>query len=164
MKVWDSWVNKNYFIFMLDTVLGSMNCIIYVHTSENSILKNKKIVEMEGWRQCFDTNYAIKLRHLCVICCHSICRIMSHDNDLLISVPRACITEFYSKYLNLVETFYYVTLSEDKSSFTKEKGEYAYFNVIFNLNPTDENYNPRELVGRIQVSESKIYSSVCLSV
>lgn len=78
---------------------------------------------------------------------------MSYDNDLLISVPRACITEFYSKYLNLVETFYYVTLSENKSNFSKEKAEYAYFNVIFNLNPADGNYNPRELVGRIQVSE-----------
>lgn len=88
---------------------------------------------------------------------------MSHDNDLLISVPRACITEFYSKYLNLVETFYYVTLSENKSSFTKETGEYAYFNVIFNLNPTDGNYNPRELVGRIQVSELQTFL-YCLSV
>lgn len=88
---------------------------------------------------------------------------MSHDNDLLISVPRACITEFYSKYLNLVETFYYVTLSENKSSFTKEKGEYAYFNVIFKLNPSDGNYNPRELVGRIQVSVFRP-SSNCVSV
>ncbi|XP_049875898.1 probable ribonuclease ZC3H12B [Pectinophora gossypiella] len=75
---------------------------------------------------------------------------MSHETDLLISVPRASITEFYSKYLNLVETFYYVTLSENKSTVTKEKPEYVYFNVTFNLTPSDGNFNPRELVGRIQ--------------
>ncbi|XP_028175010.1 probable ribonuclease ZC3H12B isoform X1 [Ostrinia furnacalis] len=75
---------------------------------------------------------------------------MSHDTDLLISVPRSCIAEFYNKYLNLVETFYYVTLTENKSAFCKEKPEYVYFNVIFNLNPADGSYNPRELVVRIQ--------------
>ncbi|CAG9788806.1 unnamed protein product [Diatraea saccharalis] len=75
---------------------------------------------------------------------------MSHDTDLLISVPRSCITEFYNKYLNLVETFYYVTLTENKSTPHKEKTENVYFNVIFNLNPADGSFNPRELIGRIQ--------------
>lgn len=75
---------------------------------------------------------------------------MSNDTDLLISVPRSCITEFYGKYLNLVETFYYVTLSENKSAVAKEKPEYVYFNVLFNLSPADGNFNPREIVGRIQ--------------
>lgn len=77
---------------------------------------------------------------------------MSQENDLLISVPRSGITEFYSKYMNLVETFYYVTLSENKSAQTKEKPESVYFNVIFNFNPLDGNFNPKEIVGRIQVS------------
>lgn len=81
---------------------------------------------------------------------------MSHDTDLLISVPRSCIAEFYNKYLNLVETFYYVTLTENKSAFRKEKPEYVYFNVIFNLNPADGSFNPRELVVRIQVSNNTI--------
>lgn len=84
---------------------------------------------------------------------------MSQDTDLLISVPRSCITEFYSKYLNLVETFYYVTLSENKSVVAKEKSEYVYFHVLFNLSASDGNFNPREIVGRIQVS--KIFA--CLS-
>lgn len=78
---------------------------------------------------------------------------MSHDTDLLISVPRSCIAEFYNKYLNLVETFYYVTLTENKSARYKVKPEYVYFDVIFNLNPADGSFNPRELVGRIQVSD-----------
>ncbi|XP_068617717.1 probable ribonuclease ZC3H12D isoform X1 [Battus philenor] len=75
---------------------------------------------------------------------------MSNETDLLISVPRSCLTEFYSKYLNLVETFYYVTLSETKLALTKEKTEYVFFNVLFNLNPVDGNFNPQELVARIQ--------------
>lgn len=81
---------------------------------------------------------------------------MSHETDLLITVPRSCISDFYSKYLNLVETFYCVTLSENKSGFAKERPDYVFFNVIFNLNPADGSYNPRELVGRIQVSDSKL--------
>lgn len=83
---------------------------------------------------------------------------MSHDTEWLISVPRSCLTEFYSKYLNLVETFYYVTLSENKSALAKEKPEYVFFNVIFNLNPVDGNFNPRELVGKIQVSSTQLES------
>ncbi|XP_073961365.1 endoribonuclease ZC3H12A-like isoform X1 [Choristoneura fumiferana] len=75
---------------------------------------------------------------------------MSQDTDLLISVPRSCITEFYSKYLNLVETFYYVTLSENKSVVAKDKSEYVYFHVLFNLGASDGNFKPREIVGRIQ--------------
>ncbi|KAL4711516.1 hypothetical protein ACJJTC_000532 [Scirpophaga incertulas] len=75
---------------------------------------------------------------------------MSHDTDLLISVPRSCIKEFYNKYLNLVETFYCVTLTENKSSLSKDSAEYVSFKVIFNLNPADGTFNPRELVGRIQ--------------
>ncbi|XP_013179922.1 PREDICTED: probable ribonuclease ZC3H12D isoform X1 [Papilio xuthus] len=75
---------------------------------------------------------------------------MSNDNDLLISLPRSYLNEFYSKYLNLVETFYYVTLSENKSAIAKDKSEYVFFNVMFNLNPVDGNFNPYELVGRIQ--------------
>ncbi|CAK1587092.1 unnamed protein product [Parnassius mnemosyne] len=75
---------------------------------------------------------------------------MSNDIDLFISVPRSCLNDFYSKYLNLVETFYYVTLSECKSTIAKEKPEYVFFNVIFNLNPVDGNFNPQELVARIQ--------------
>lgn len=78
---------------------------------------------------------------------------MSQETELLISVPRTCIKEFRSKYLNLVETFYYVTLTEIKSSFANEETEFVYFNVTFNLNSTDGNNNPRELIGRIQVSE-----------
>ncbi|XP_028031653.1 endoribonuclease ZC3H12A isoform X1 [Bombyx mandarina] len=75
---------------------------------------------------------------------------MSQETELLISVPRTCIKEFRSKYLNLVETFYYVTLTEIKSSFANEETEFVYFNVTFNLNSTDGNNNPRELIGRIQ--------------
>lgn len=76
---------------------------------------------------------------------------MSQDADLAISVPRSCVKEFYTKYLNLVETFYYVTLSENKSSAATEKSDYVFFNVLFNLNPADGSFNPRELVARIQV-------------
>ncbi|CAH2093060.1 unnamed protein product [Euphydryas editha] len=72
------------------------------------------------------------------------------STDLFISVPRSCLNEFYSKYLNLVETFYYVTLSENKSGNTNVKPDFVRFNVIFNLNPVDSNFNPRELVDRIQ--------------
>ncbi|XP_026496003.1 probable ribonuclease ZC3H12B isoform X1 [Vanessa tameamea] len=75
---------------------------------------------------------------------------MSNETDLFISVPRSCLNEFYSKYLNLVETFYYVTLSEKKSGSTKVKPEFVSFKIIFNLSPVDGNFNPRELVDRIQ--------------
>lgn len=77
--------------------------------------------------------------------------IMSNETDLFISVPRSCLNDFYSKYLNLVETFYYVTLSENKSGNTNVKPDFVCFKVIFNLNPVDSNFNPRELVDRIQV-------------
>lgn len=83
---------------------------------------------------------------------------MSNDNELLISLPRSYLKDFYSKYLNLVETFYYVTLSENKSTIAKEKPEYVFFNVTFNLNPVDGNFNPYELVGRIQVSNYLYFS------
>lgn len=76
---------------------------------------------------------------------------MSHDTDLVVAVPRSCVNEFYSRYYNLVETFYYVTLSENKTTVAKEKPEYVYFNVLFKLNPADGTFDPRELVGRIQV-------------
>lgn len=69
----------------------------------------------------------------------------------MISVPRSCVKEFFAKYLNLVETFYYVTLSENKSSVATEKTDYVIFNVNFNLNPADGSFNPRELINRIQV-------------
>ncbi|OWR46562.1 endoribonuclease ZC3H12A isoform X1 [Danaus plexippus] len=75
---------------------------------------------------------------------------MSNETDLSISVPRSCLTEFYSKYLHLVETFYYVTLSEKKSDVASEQSEYVYFKVTFNLNPVESNLIPRELVDRIQ--------------
>ncbi|KOB73598.1 Oligopeptidase A [Operophtera brumata] len=75
---------------------------------------------------------------------------MSHDTDLIVAVPRSCVNEFYSRYHNLVETFYYVTLSENKNIVAKEKPEYVYFNVLFKLNPADGSFDPRELVGRIQ--------------
>lgn len=76
---------------------------------------------------------------------------MSQDTDLIISVPRSRVTEFYSKYFNLVETFYYVTLSENKFPVANEKPDCVYFNVTFNLDPVDGSFNPQELVGRIQV-------------
>lgn len=79
---------------------------------------------------------------------------MSRDTDHKVAVPRSCLNEFYSKYHNLVETFYYVTLTEDKTIVSKEKPEYVYFNVLFKLNPADGSYDPRELVGRIQVWKS----------
>lgn len=101
---------------------------------------------------CFVTNYAITLRKQYLSCHGNVHEIMSNDTDLFISVPRSCLNDFYSKYLNLVETFYYVTLSERKSVVAKEKPEYVFFNVIFNLSPVDGNFNPQELVGRIQVS------------
>ncbi|KAJ8715162.1 hypothetical protein PYW08_005143 [Mythimna loreyi] len=75
---------------------------------------------------------------------------MSHDTDLIISVPRSRINEFYCKYYNLVETFYCVTLSENKLCLANEKPDYVYFNVTFNLNPADGSFNPKELAGRIQ--------------
>ncbi|XP_026746385.1 LOW QUALITY PROTEIN: probable ribonuclease ZC3H12D [Trichoplusia ni] len=75
---------------------------------------------------------------------------MSQDTDLIISVPRSRINEFYCKYYNLVETFYCVTLSESKLCPANEKPDYVYFNVTFNLNPADGSFNPKELVGRIQ--------------
>nr|XP_013189785.1 unnamed protein product [Amyelois transitella] len=74
---------------------------------------------------------------------------MSHEKELFISVPRSCIGDFYSKYLNLVETFYCVTLCE-APSIVKDRPEYVFFKVIFNLNPADGSFNPRELIGRIQ--------------
>lgn len=77
---------------------------------------------------------------------------MSQDTDLIISVPRSRINEFYCKYYNLVETFYCVTLSESKLCPANEKPDYVYFNVTFNLNPADGSFNPKELVGRIQVN------------
>lgn len=77
---------------------------------------------------------------------------MSKEPQFFISVPRSCLTQFYSKYLNLVEKFYYVTLSQNKSGDTSEKHEFVYFNVIFNLSPIDGN-SPRELVDRIQVNK-----------
>lgn len=81
---------------------------------------------------------------------------MSQDINLRISVPRSGITEFYSKYLNLVETFYYVTLTESKSAHVREKCEFVYFNVIFNFNPLEGNFNAEEIVGRIQVKITDI--------
>ncbi|CAH1639235.1 unnamed protein product [Spodoptera littoralis] len=75
---------------------------------------------------------------------------MSHETDLVISVPRSRINEFYCKYYNLVETFYCVTLSESKLCSANEKPDYVYFNVTFNLNPADGSFNPKELTGRIQ--------------
>ncbi|KAJ0174557.1 hypothetical protein K1T71_009665 [Dendrolimus kikuchii] len=75
---------------------------------------------------------------------------MSQDAEFIISVPRVRISEFYSKYLNLIETFYYVTLSKNTSCLTKDKPDYEYFNVVFNLSPADGNFNPQEIIGRIQ--------------
>lgn len=85
---------------------------------------------------------------------------MSHDTELKISVPRSRINEFYSKYYNLVETFYCVTLSETKSCSTNEKPDYVYFNVTFNLNPADGSFNPKELAGRIQVNATSSFTNV----
>lgn len=75
---------------------------------------------------------------------------MSLDTDLIILVPRSRVSEFYSKYYNLVESFYCVTLSENKYWVENENPDYVYFNVTFNLNPDDGSFNPQELVGRIQ--------------
>lgn len=96
-------------------------------------------------------NYAIKIT-IVVLCwsCHDT-GTMSHDTNHIVAVPRSCVNEFYSRYHNLVETFYYVTLSENKNIIAKEKPEYVYFNVLFKLNPADGSFDPRELVGRIQV-------------
>lgn len=87
--------------------------------------------------------------------CNCYCdthQTMSQDTELTISVPRSRINEFYCKYYNLVETFYCVTLSESKLCLANEKPDYVYFNVTFNLNPADGSFNPKELVGRIQVN------------
>ena len=80
---------------------------------------------------------------------------MSNETNFSISVPRSCLNEFYSKYLNLVETFYYVTLSENKFRNACEKSDYVHFNVTLNVNSIDSNVNPRELVDRIQVRKYK---------
>lgn len=78
-------------------------------------------------------------------------KTMSLDTDLIILVPRCRVAEFYNKYYNLVESFYCVTLSENKYWVEHENPDYVYFNVTFNLNPDDGSFNPQELVGRIQV-------------
>lgn len=75
------------------------------------------------------------------------------EQEFLISVPRKCLSEFYNKYLNLVETFYYVKLTEKESPmglFHCESPYYAYFQVAFNVNPADAHFNPRDIVTRIQ--------------
>ncbi|CAG4952415.1 unnamed protein product [Colias eurytheme] len=75
---------------------------------------------------------------------------MSNDTDLFISVPRSSLAEFSNKYHKLVETFYYVTLSETTSVVAERNKDLVYFKVIFNLNPVDEKFNPQELIERIQ--------------
>lgn len=83
---------------------------------------------------------------------------MSNEGNLSILVPRSCLNEFYSKYLNLVETFYYVTLSEEKFSNSVENSDFVCFHVKLNVNPIDSNVKPRELVDRIQVSKKHFAS------
>lgn len=75
---------------------------------------------------------------------------MSQETDLIISVPRSRVAEFYNNYYNLVESFYYVTLTESKVCLGNEKPDSVFFNVTFNLNPADGSFNPQELIGRIQ--------------
>ncbi|VVC90016.1 unnamed protein product [Leptidea sinapis] len=75
---------------------------------------------------------------------------MSNSIDLLISVPRSSLDDFNSKYLKLVEAFYYVTLSENKLVSPKTNKDCIFFDVHFNLSPSDEHFNPQEIIDRIQ--------------
>lgn len=84
---------------------------------------------------------------------------MSDDSDLLISVPRSSLPEFYNKYLKLVETFYYVTLSENKSVVSNHSNNVVYFKVNFHLDPVIEKFNREELIDRIQVGLYSIFLS-----
>lgn len=76
---------------------------------------------------------------------------MSSESDLVISVPRACLSDFYNNYMNLVETFYYVKLTEKKIATTSENHDYAYFEVNFHMNPVEGQFNPKDIIRKIQV-------------
>lgn len=78
---------------------------------------------------------------------------MSHSdtNLYLLIVPRLFDEEFKTKYKNVVETFYHVTLTELKPIQSQDKPDYVSYGITFNLNPYECNISPAELTDRIQV-------------